>query len=599
MKRTLAFILFILGCNAAAQAQAVLMPLLEEQRQPESIHVALRQTAAPLALPFFDDFATAAIAPDPNKWLNGGVYINNRYAQEPITKNVASFDGLNANGQPYAPGSVGAGASDTLTSQPILIGNLVPSDSVYLSFYWQSGGLGDIPDRTELVYLLAEFKDAAGNWQEVWRQNGTGEVSEFTQVFIGLREARYFHDDFQFRFRSIGLRNGLADVWNVDYIQLDKNRRKGQNTTRDIAISQSVSKLLKNYTAMPAVQFMQNMQGELATEVSATINNLGSLPGAISWRGYIKKLNEAAADTFLRNQGLIPANARQYTINGAPRIDNLTLDKNGFTLQHGFRLITNEPDLLERANDTTQRKTVFANYYAYDDGTAEAGFSFVGSSSTQVAQRFDLNQPDQLEAFRIYFPRVRTNLANTSIVFKVWSDNEGLPGETLHQQSFQVQYSDTLNEFYEVQLSKLVPVTGAFYIGWQQPGNLFLNVGFDRNELATGRRFLFTTLNNWSEDTQLQGALMMRPVLVGEALGLEEELEAARIKVFPNPSANGKIFIEGEYESLTVYTITSQQVHQQKYAANKPLNLSKLSPGLYTIRIQTRKAIITKKIILN
>ncbi|GAB3201355.1 hypothetical protein GCM10027293_23950 [Pontibacter aydingkolensis] len=583
-----------------ATAQAVLTPLQEEQRLAQNINVQLRQTAAPQALPFFDDFATSAVAPDPNRWINGGVYINNRYAQQPITKNVASFDGLNANGLAYAPGSVGAGASDTLTSQPILLGNLTPADSVYLSFYWQSGGLGDIPDRSNMVYLLVEFKDNAGNWQEVWRQNGLGEVTDFAQVFIGLKETRYFHNGFQFRFRSIGQRNGLADVWNVDYILLNKNRRKGQNTTRDIAISQSVSKLLQNYTAMPAVQFMQNKQAELAPEIRTTINNLGSLPGAISWRGYIKKLNEAVADTFLRDQALVPANARQFPITGVPRIDNLNLDKNGFILQHGIRLITNEADPLQRANDSTQRKTVFANYYAYDDGTAEAGFSFVGSSSTQVAQRFDLNQPDQVQAFRIYFPRVRTNLSGTSITFKVWEDNNGVPGETLHQQSFQIQYSDKLNQFYEVQLSKPVPVRGAFYIGWQQPGSLFVNVGFDRNERATGRRFLFTTSNNWTMDTQLEGAIMMRPVMVGEALGLAEDMEAARIKVFPNPSADKRIFIDGDYENLRIYTITGQEVYQHTYNSSKEyLDLKQLAPGFYTLRIQTRKAIITKKIILN
>jgi Secretion system C-terminal sorting domain len=69
--------------------------------------------------------------------------------------------------------------------------------------------------------------------------------------------------------------------------------------------------------------------------------------------------------------------------------------------------------------------------------------------------------------------------------------------------------------------------------------------------------------------------------------------------VFPNPSANGQVFIEGEYESLRIYTVSGQEVYSQAYAGSKPMDLSKLSPGFYTLRIQTRKAIITKKIILN
>lgn len=599
MKRTLALTVVLLAASMGAMAQAVLMPLQQEKRQLSVDKAEKRLAAATaLALPFFDDFAAAVVVPDLSHWQRSGVYVNNRYAFEPITVNVASFDGLNTKGMPYAPGSVNAGPSDTLTSQPILLGSLNPADSVYLSFYWQSGGLGDIPDRSELVSLQVEFKDAAGNWQQVWRQTGLGDTTSFIQAFVGVKEAKFFHDDFQFRFRSVGKRSGLADVWNVDYVVLDKNRRKGQNVTRDIAISEGVSKLLKHYTAMPANQFLEDPEGELAEEVVATVNNLGGLPGAISWRGYIKKLNEATADTFLRNQALIPSGARQFPVTGTPTLANLMLPKEQFTLVHGLILNTKEVDLRQRANDSTERKTEFANYYAYDDGSAEAGFSFPRSTSTQVAQRYDLNKPDQVEAFRIYFPRVSLDLAGTSLTFKVWDDENGVPGKTLYQQSFQIRYSDSLNAFYEVPLSKLVPVEGKFYIGWQQAGNLFVNVGFDRNEVATSRRFLFSAGEGWFEDTDTKGALMLRPVMAGEALGIEEELEAARIKVFPNPST-GKVFIEGEYEQLWVYDITGRQVQQHKFGSNmEPVMLDKLAPGLYTLRIQTRRAIITKKIIL-
>jgi len=596
-------LIFLICCNGfTARAQVVLEPLEQaarESRQPERGQ-ALRAAAAPLALPFFDDFATVLGAPDPTRWINGGAYVNNRYAVAPITKNVATFDGLNAVGTPYAPGSVGSGPSDSLTSQPILLGNLNPADSVYLSFYWQSGGLGDIPDKTsnEQVYLQLEFKDNTGNWQQVWRQPGVGDTTRFVQVFVGLREARFLHDAFQFRFRSVGQRNGLADVWNVDYVVLDKNRRRGQNSTRDIAISEGVSRLLRHYTTMPVKQFLANPQGELAETVSATLNNLGGLPGAISWQGSIRRKDEPAGTIFLNQQALVPGGARQYPIAGTPRLDGLNLPGNAFTLVHGIWLDTKEQDPLQRANDSTQRETVFADYYAYDDGSAEAGFSFVASGNTQVAQRFDLNQPGQLKAFRVYFPRVRTNLAGTSITFRVWDDNNGLPGETLHQQSFQIQYSDTLNEFYEVELSKLVPVTGSFYIGWSQPGNLFINIGFDRNEHSPGRRFLFTALNGWVAETEFKGALMLRPVLAGDVLGLEEEKLAASIRLYPNP-AHGRVYIQGEYESLVIYDVMGRKVHEQRYQPeDQPLSLHKLAPGLYTFRIQNKETTITKKLIL-
>ncbi|WP_161888525.1 T9SS type A sorting domain-containing protein [Pontibacter russatus] len=603
MRKTLALLLLMLWFGAAAMAQAVLRPLQQEARAVQAYKPSLLRTAA-VALPFFDDFAASSGSPDAARWLaEGGVYINNRYALAPVTINVASFDGLNALGQPYAPGSSSAGASDTLTSQPIQLGSLNPRDSLYLSFYWQSGGLGDVPDRTEsnLRYLALEFKDRTGVWREVWRQAAVGEVTDFVQVFVGVKDPAFLHDAFQFRFRNVGLRNGLADVWNLDYIELYKNRRKGERITRDIGISQGVSKLLQHYTAMPARQFRASPEGALAEEVRTTVNNLGGLPGAISWRGYIRNVDEGAVSTFLRGQDLVPAVARQYEITGAPGLGGVAVPREGhFTLLHGIQLDTKEPDPLQRANDSTERKTVFADYYAYDDGTAEAGFSFVGTGNTQVAQRFDLSEPDQLRAFRVYFPRIGSrDLTNTPLSFRIWAGTDSVPGEVLHQQGFQIQYTDTLNEFYEVQLTKPVPVEGSFYMGWSQNGNTFVNIGFDRNEPMPGRRFIYTPSEGWEPETTLEGAVMMRPVLVGEALGIEDEVAAATLLVFPNPSS-GEVYINEPYEHITVFDMTGKKVYSQPaQALAQPIILRHLAPGLYTLRIQTREAVVIKKLMLH
>lgn len=606
MKKQLALILLSFGMAATgASAQVVLQPLQQEVRQPQKYKPAPAQQqlrrAAEQSLPFFDDFACCDSL-DTLRWSSGGVFINNRYALRPITKNVASLDGLDARGRAYAPNSLAAGPSDTLASAPILLGNLTPADSVYLSFYWQSGGLGDVPDRTEdnQRYLVLEFLDNTEVWQEVWRQPAVGEVTDFAQVFVGLREARFFHSGFRFRFRNVGLRNGLADVWNLDYVELDRNRRKGQNTTRDIAISESISRLLKNYTAMPARQFLANPEGELADTVRATLNNLGDFPGAISWRGYIKSINATAADTFLREQALVPGLARQYQVSGTPRLENIALPQtDSFTLVHGIWLDTKELNPQQRANDITERSTTFSDYYAYDDGTAEAGFSFLGTANTQVAQRFDVNQADQVRAFRVYFPRVGQDISGTAITFRIWSDDNGLPGESIYQQSFQVQYSDSLNGFYEVELTQPVRVQGSFYIGWTQPGSRYINIGFDRNEDATGRRFTYTASGGWAEETTFKGAIMMRPVMVGEVpLGLEEDRYNAVMRVFPNPS-RGEVYLSEPYEQVQVFDVLGREVHQQTYKnREEPLALGQLPPGVYTLRIQNRKAIITRKIIL-
>ncbi|MER2997668.1 T9SS type A sorting domain-containing protein [Pontibacter populi] len=602
MKKTLLFAVILWSYSLATMAQAVLVPLTTEQRSQVGTNYRIAATIAAVSLPFFDDFATVNTSPDPARWINGGVFINNRFAFEPPTKNVATFDGLNAAGQPYLANATSPGPSDTLTSQPVRLGALSPSDSVYLSFYWQAGGLGSVPLKTveNAFYLVLEFKDNAGNWQQVWRQNATGQASGFTQVFVGLKDARYFHNDFQFRFRNIGRRSGLQDIWNLDYVELDKNRRKGVNTTRDIAISKPVTPLLKNYTAMPVHQFLEDPAAALADTVSATVNNLGNVPGAISWRGFLKRANSATADTFLVEQGLIPANVRQYKIAGKPTIAKIALPSESFSLVHGFRLNTREQNPLQAANDTTFRVTTFADYFAFDDGSAEAGFGYPAEgNTTQVALRYELAKPDQVRGFRIYFPRVGTSTEGRILSARIWEDANGLPGRVLHQENFEVKYTEGNNEFYEVEFSEPVSVKDIFYLGWSQPANQFIVFGFDRNTNTPNSRYLWNSQSNWHPDTFLEGAVMMRPLMTGLALGIEDEDPvAATIELYPNPTT-GMVQLSGPYKALTVFDITGRQVHrQQRNTSVNSVDLRHLPAGMYTFRIETGKKIITKKLII-
>lgn len=602
MIKKLAFILLFLVVNLAASAQVV-TPLGQQIIKGQTAAVAKYKVGAAISLPFFDDFATVTTTPDPNRWLNGGVYINHTYPVAPPSKNVASFDGLNQNGTPYTLATNVPGPSDTLTSQPLLLGNLSPADSVYLSFYWQAGGLGDVPDRStnNQVFILLEFKDIAGRWVPVWQQNGTGVATPFAQVFVGIKAATFLHNDFQFRFRSVGRRNGLTDVWNIDYIELDRNRQKNQNTIRDVSVSQPVSNLLKDYTAMPLKQFKANPAIYLAEQVRITANNNSALPAAISWRGFIKNNDAAVADTFLREQGLLPQAALQYAISGAPRVSNLTLNEPSAVLVHGFLLDTRERNALLNANDTTLRKTEFADYFAYDDGTAEAGFSFPGEGNVQVAQLYEVSEQDQVSAFRVYFPRVGQNLTGTILTLRIWADENGVPGRQLYQQNFDIRHSANLNEFYEVALATPAPVNGRFYVGWSQPGNFYVNIGLDLNEQMPDRRFLFTSRTGWVADNTVKGALMLRPVMTGQQgpLGVKEDEEAARFVVYPNPTS-GFIYFKEPYQQLRIFDSLGKEVYfQVSEGAGQPINLTKLSPGLYTLRIETSTSVITKKIIRN
>ena len=152
-----------------------------------------------LTLPFFDDFSTSNTAPDSRNWVPGsGVYINNTLGISHPSVNVASFDGLRANGFPYTFNSQFAnGYTDTLTSQPITLAGFAPVDSVYLSFYWQRARFGELPDLGDSLKL--EFLNRSGGWEQVWFQVGGKPDANTQRAFIAVRDSRFLHGVFQFR----------------------------------------------------------------------------------------------------------------------------------------------------------------------------------------------------------------------------------------------------------------------------------------------------------------------------------------------------------------------------------------------------------------
>jgi hypothetical protein len=110
-----------------------------------------------LSLPFFDDFAQHnAIGVYPNSafWLDSSAYVNNHLSISPLTLGVATLDGLNKKGMPYDfSDQYAQGPADTLTSQPINLAGLDSSDQVFLMFHYQAGGLGNMPDAEDSLYL--------------------------------------------------------------------------------------------------------------------------------------------------------------------------------------------------------------------------------------------------------------------------------------------------------------------------------------------------------------------------------------------------------------------------------------------------------------
>ncbi|AKQ45936.1 hypothetical protein TH63_10230 [Rufibacter radiotolerans] len=601
---TIILIFFSVGWSANAQVISPLQQIPAPAAMVVGKPIITPQPLGPgdtLSLPFFEDFAKGEGAPDPSRWLRrGGVSITDRYASAPPTVFAASFDGLNADGQPYGAANA-VGPTDTLTSKPLNLAAAQPQDSVYLSFYWQAGGKMDAPNFSSSTqfYLQLQFKEANGTWTSVWTQKGTGRSTDFAAVMVALKESKYLYNGFQFRWVSGGSQNGLRDVWHLDYVYLDRNRRLNQLQTADVALTQRLPSLLQRYTAMPIWQFLVNPAGEIRLQVGSEMVNLSNAPAAISWRALTRNLSTGAVDTFLRGSAPVNAGSRT-TIAATPSREFLSSQQQPFSLQTVLFLNTKEPNFYTRYNDTLQRQTDLLDYYAYDDGTAESGFSYPSSTAVQLAYQFDLSQPDRLKMVRIFF--TATNTPGTELYLRIWADNNGKPADQpLYEQRFAVPATAGLNNWLDIPLDQQIPVAGRFYVGYRQPtGSIFVNVGYDLNESAPGKLFAMNGATAWDVVPNLEGALLIRPVMAGTLTASPEELTSHQIRLYPNPVTETGFYLTQAVDQAQLYTVTGQLVQTWgKTQARQHLPLAEsLSPGIYFVKAFTGSQRITLKLIL-
>ncbi len=604
MKRFLAYLFFNLSFFIAGQAQ-ILTPL-ESYPNSSNIYQRSRLSAVgdTLNLPFFDDFANQLNgAPNRSYWQRGGgAFINNQFGLNPPTVGVATLEGIRGNGLSYNT-ITAYGYTDTLTSKPLNLQNLRPlTDSVYLSFYWQAGGLAGSPDtysEARPVFLALEFKQPNGSWQEVWRQAGANQVTNFQRENIPLLDPVYFYKGFQFRFRSSGVQKGSGDSWNLDYIYLNRKINPGKPLREDVAVNQRLNSLLNRYTAMPAWQYLANPAVELNDSAFTSINNLNNRFVPVTWRGYTKVISPAQpADTFLRGNAALSPLAPLF-ITGTPNPAALPNRLgNSFTVKSSFFINSRETSQRTRQNDTISRITEFKDYFAYDDGSAESNFSLDKTGQRLGAYAFETNIPDGVKGIRVYL--TTTNVAGHQISFRVWDNDNGSPAANAKAQlGFNIPVVDSLNRFYDILFPAPVPVNGTFYVGWGLSSNVadFVNIGFDLNEVAPGKIQYNNNGAGWVKFTGERGALMLRPIMDRVTSAPEPVTSQTIVTVFPNPST-GQVYLRGPVTGWQVTDLTGKLILEDKVktAAVPQLNLNFLADGLYFIHCHTKKGIVIKKI---
>ncbi len=581
-------------------SQEVKVPLVSgpDALSHEKWHEGKKATIADtLNLPFIDDFSGSQSIPNPALWSDFDVYINNTYPVFPVSKGVATFDALKYDGSHYPNVSTFPYIADHLTSKPINL-SFPPSDSIYLSFFYQPQGNGEPPDQTDSL-CLAFFDMDTEVWNTVWKVPGRV-LKPFEQVMVPIKEEKYLKKGFRFRFFNYAsqtksndnrdLRSNV-DHWNLDYVKLGRNRDINDTVLRDVAFIEPLTSILKTYTAVPWKHFREAYFKERTPFIEVVLSNHDTINRNVT--------------RYLEMTDLL----YPYTYNPTPTASDIPPgDSLHFFYPYDYPFDFNRGDSAKyliktyirtdafdyKPNDTLKFIQQFGNYYAYDDGSAEAGYGLRGNNSqnTSVAIKFESFVPDSLRAVDIYFNQVADSV-NLKYYFylKVWRDNNGKPGELVYSQlGVKPEYSPSLNKLIRYPLDSAIFVSGTFYIGWTKTVDKILNVGMDVNRNSSNR--IFYNLSGTWENTQYKASLLFRPVLSLKPLStsFHPGSEIYRpFRVFPNP-ANEQLIIDIDEKAMTDFSISLVDITGRKVANMEPesagemiIETGKMTNGIYFV----------------
>jgi hypothetical protein len=596
-------------------AQEVLRPLGSNdviKSWLENLNPYTRMPVTPdtIPLPFRDDFSKTNIYPDAYFWIDSTVYVNRHMGRAPITLGVATFDGLSKTGAPYDTVTTVFSSlpCDTLTSKKIYLSFPV-SDSIYLSFFYQPRGFGDLPEPGDS--LILQFRSPVKPWTRIWSKAGFapgGSDTSFFRVMIPIKDTSWLKNGFQFRFINYGSRQGNVDHWHLDYVYLNRLRSVSDTIMDDVAFVYTPPSFLSKYTAMPWNQYnASEMAGVFKNYIRNNFNTLKNT----TYEYRIFDQNSVQVNTTYTGTGNIDPfrtsnytvctqptpclNLNQPTVNYSfPNFSNNTY----YTIQH---VISANPDI-NRQNDTLRFTHRFANYYAYDDGTAELayGLNVIGG---KLAYKFTLNVPDTIRAVDMYFNWVPNGLSNPpvnsvtqrSFRITIWSDMGGVPGAIIFQDSITTpnyhfekhnDWGNLMNQFYRYHLTSPVLLSGTFYVGWVQYTKDLLNVGFDLSRNSSSKVF-YNTSGSW-QNSIFSGSLMIRPVFgtPAEALAHSDETnETPDIILYPNPGPGPATLSVsgGQTTNYNVFNSAGVLVRTGKFSGSENIDFSNLPEGLYFI----------------
>ena len=594
-----------------------------------------------MTLPFLDDFSNKSPLPAANLWIDADVFINNQFCLFPPSYGVATFDALDGEGKFYENAGPFQFSADKLTSVFINLSTNVPSDSIYLSFFYQPQGSGNDPETKDslvLQFMLEYRADTLINtsvsppdttfidkWETMWSSQGMNmdtfrihnKDKWFGLVMVPVTKPAFFKNTFRFRFfnyASLASNNipswqANCDEWNIDYVYMNTGRTMYDTAFNDITIVNEPASFLKNYSSMPFRQFAADPNAEMRDSTEMLISNLGTAQVPGSYQFSIKNMSNTSIFNYPGGSWNVSPYAtsgyQSYAPHRYPKFPNFSFpvnssDSSSYLITH-YIAPTGTTQELIKTNDTVYFMQRFLNYFAYDDGIPELGYG-LSPSGSQLAYRFHVNTADTLKGLLICFNKTFSEANEKNFYLAAWADNGGKPGDLIwkNKTTRHPQFNDTsLYSYYafDAETPILLSNNSTFYVGVIQTTDDNLNIGFDVNNNAAAKMF-FNVSGNW-ENTAYSGSLMIRPV-VGPNFSYTNKITEAPeygIRICPNP--NRGIFSlsvdpnAGNYSDfrLRIFTATGQLAGDLPYQAS--YELTGLEKGLYFLEFSNPKTKVT------
>lgn len=601
----------------------------------------------PVGIPFFDDFSANNVFPSSDRWIDQYAFENDDLPVFPVNLGTVTLDAISDSGTMYpnaVPGPM-TFIADYLTSRYIRLDSvfspvaraITPADSLYLSFFYQPQGRGKAPQKNDslvLEFLVVPAHDSIipGDtipipdlWRQMWYSNGMPldtfyfkNNKWFAQVMIPVTDTVFLKKKFRFRFYNyVSLASSSEPSWqsntaqwNLDNVYLNLGRNMYDTVYPELRFVYRPPSLLRHFESMPYPQYCDDPTNEIKDTIDILMTNRDINPHMSTYNYYVTSPGGTFSKTYSGgNYNIQPYSVSPYVTYqkfAHPEVPFLIpisqADSAVFLMRHVLKAtgIT--------MGDTMQGLQRFYNYFAYDDGTPEAsyGLSFTGS---RLAYRFKLNKsPDTLRAVRMYFNRTLSNSSKQFFYLCVWNDNAGKPGDTIYSQLVLPRYADSINKFVTYHISPPLPITGTFYVGWQQTTGDNLSVGFDRYNNSQNEIF-WNTSAVWN-NSAYSGSLMIRPV-IGKPIPLgigDIYPDRMKISVYPNPCTSGKLNVripeaQGQKKNLETADILICDMvgHLRvKTRYREEIDVNSLGSGLYFLEVRDRtgtRVAITKFII--